>query len=358
MLKSAHHLITRQSANHTLDNLVITVNGLDSPLCSNNPKCHTLTYMSSNSNKDAKIAVEEGTFDVSQTEEGFDVTSRKLVITGSGMTNTIIKLSKPANRRTSFSVTSGQLAMILIAFSLKGGEAGLQLTIFNLNGKGSLTLAGCNFTHSVNVIKSRFTVIQRGTLKVTKCDFSSLPSTCTHNLVINVSLQGNLQILIDTCVFTSITLQNPDDLFQSAVLLNIEGDMTNYQLQALTFTGGAACKGSDLHFACPDVVPVHIRSHCRFSFKDNKKGNRRFHVKTETNRGSKQFRSSMPLEMTIAMAKRQKLNANQSVATILPIRAPQQADIIALCRQQLYGKNPSADRKTVATPDRTGIAHQ
>ncbi|KAK2957102.1 hypothetical protein BLNAU_7932 [Blattamonas nauphoetae] len=345
MLKSAHHLITRQSANHTLDNLVITVNGLDSPLCSNNPKCHTLTYMSSNSNKDAKIAVEEGTFDVSQTEEGFDVTSRKLVITGSGMTNTIIKLSKPANRRTSFSVTSGQLAMILIAFSLKGGEAGLQLTIFNLNGKGQ--------RDQVQVHR-----YSEGTLKVTKCDFSSLPSTCTHNLVINVSLQGNLQILIDTCVFTSITLQNPDDLFQSAVLLNIEGDMTNYQLQALTFTGGAACKGSDLHFACPDVVPVHIRSHCRFSFKDNKKGNRRFHVKTETNRGSKQFRSSMPLEMTIAMAKRQKLNANQSVASILPIRAPQQADIIALCRQQLYGKNPSADRKTVATPDRTGIAHQ
>ncbi|KAK2948142.1 hypothetical protein BLNAU_16942 [Blattamonas nauphoetae] len=335
MLKSAHHLITRQSANHTLDNLVITVNGLDSPLCSNNPKCHTLTYMSSNSNKDAKIAVEEGTFDVSQTEEGFDVTSRKLVITGSGMTNTIIKLSKPANRRTSFSVTSGQLAMILIAFSLKGGEAGLQLTIFNLNGKGQ--------RDQVQVHR-----YSEGTLKVTKCDFSSLPSTCTHNLVINVSLQGNLQILIDTCVFTSITLQNPDDLFQSAVLLNIEGDMTNYQLQALTFTGGAACKGSDLHFACPDVVPLQRQQ----------KGNRRFHVKTETNRGSKQFRSSMPLEMTIAMAKRQKLNANQSVASILPIRAPQQADIIALCRQQLYGKNPSADRKTVATPDRTGIAHQ
>ncbi|KAK2949182.1 hypothetical protein BLNAU_9494 [Blattamonas nauphoetae] len=236
MLKSVYS----QSANHTLRILVVIINGLDSPLCSNNPKCRTMTCMSSNSNKDAKIAVEEGTFDVSKTEEGFDVTSRKLVVTGSGMTNIRIKISKPANRRTSFSVTSGQLDMIIIAFSLKGAAAGLLLTILNLNGKGSLILAGCYFTNSVNVIKSRFTVIQKGTLKVTKCDFLSLPSTYTHDLVINVSLQGNLQILIDTCVFTSITLQNPDDLFQSAVLLNIEGDMTNYHLQAVTFTGGAA----------------------------------------------------------------------------------------------------------------------
>ncbi|KAK2940969.1 hypothetical protein BLNAU_24117 [Blattamonas nauphoetae] len=224
MLKSVYS----QSANHTLRILVVIINGLDSPLCSNNPKCRTMTCMSSNSNKDAKIAVEEGTLMYPKQKKG------------SGMTNIRIKISKPANRRTSFSVTSGQLDMIIIAFSLKGAAAGLLLTILNLNGKGSLILAGCYFTNSVNVIKSRFTVIQKGTLKVTKCDFLSLPSTYTHDLVINVSLQGNLQILIDTCVFTSITLQNPDDLFQSAVLLNIEGDMTNYHLQAVTFTGGAA----------------------------------------------------------------------------------------------------------------------
>ncbi|KAK2939926.1 hypothetical protein BLNAU_25164 [Blattamonas nauphoetae] len=83
-----------------------------------------------------------------------------------------------------------------IAFSFLGATAGFELTVFSQNGEGSLILAGCDFT-----------------------------------------------------VFTSITLQNPDDLFQSAVLLHIRGEKTNYHLLSLKFTGGAAYKGSDLLFA-------------------------------------------------------------------------------------------------------------
>ncbi|KAK2952270.1 hypothetical protein BLNAU_12829 [Blattamonas nauphoetae] len=269
-----------KTANHTLGDLVVSTSGLDNPLCSDNPKCRTLTYTSKKSNKDAKIAVEEGTFGVTKTESGFDVTSRKLVITGSGKANTIVKLSKPDNRMTSFSVSSGELDMKKMAFSLEGAVAGLELTVFHLNGEGSLILSECDFTGSANVLKSRFIVVQKGTLQVTKCDFSSLTSTCTHGLAINASLQGNHQILIDTCVFTSIKPQSPVDLSQSAVLLHIEGDKTNYQLQSLKFSGGATNKGSDILFACYDVEPVLIRSHCRFSFKDNEEDNRRFHVKT------------------------------------------------------------------------------